>query len=304
MIRLPVSSLMSVSGLLAAAALTPCYAQDLPFQLDGVETHAIESSVLGQTFVISVQLPTRLKDGSERFTVLYVTDGQPGPTFESLNYFMQWGGDVPRFITVEIGYPSKAEWQLRGRNYTPTNTGPITGYSGGLIDFGPITLEGVESGGAAGFLRFIREELMPFINDRYPTIPGEDGYFGDSLGGLFGIYVLLNEPETFNRYVLGSPSFWWDNGVMLTHASDLAASGTTIDARLFMSAGARESPGMIVNIEQMARILSTVDGLAIETYVFPDESHMSVFSMNYVRGVQWAYATSEPHFLDAYGDGR
>ena len=47
-------------------------------------------------------------DGSERFPVLYLPDGQPGPKFEDENYFMQWGGDVPRYITVEIGYPSRA----------------------------------------------------------------------------------------------------------------------------------------------------------------------------------------------------
>lgn len=287
-------------GLLIALITIPCSSQELPFQLDTLETHVLESRVLGQTFVVSVQLPTRLKDGSERFPVLYLPDGQPGPTFEEENYFMQWGGDVPRYITVEIGYPSKAQWQLRNRNFTPTNTGPVAGYSDDLIDFGPFSLDGVESGGAAEFLEFIREELKPFINGNFPTVPGQDGYFGDSLGGLFGMFVLLNEPETFDKYILGSPSLWWDDGLMLEQAERVAAADTRVDARLFMSVGGLESESMISNMEQAARLLADVDGLTIKTEIIPDESHMSVFSMNYVRGVKWAYESSDPYFLDAY----
>jgi predicted alpha/beta superfamily hydrolase len=299
MLRACLSSKILVSLSIALIAI-PCFSQELSFQLDSVETRVFESKVLGQTFVISVQLPTRLKDGSERFPVLYVSDGQPGPTFEAQNYFMQWGGDAPRFITVEIGYPSKGEWQLRNRNFTPSNTGPLEGYSDDLIDFGSVSLQGVESGGAAEFLEFIREELKPFINGNFPTIPGQDAYFGDSLGGLFGMFVLLNEPETFDKYILGSPSLWWDSGLLLEQAERIAAAGTRLDARLFMSVGGRESESMIANMEQAARILAAVDGLTIRTEVIPDESHMSAFSLNYVRGVKWSFQTSEPYFLDAY----
>jgi hypothetical protein len=132
------------------------------------------------------------------------------------------------------------------------------------------------------------------------TIRGQDGYFGDSLGGLFGMFVLLNEPDTFGRYILGSPSLWWDDGLMLKQAEQFAAAGNRVDARLFMSVGGRESKAMISGVEQMARLLAGVDGLEIGTQVIPDESHMSVLSINYVRGVQWAYQTAEPYFLDAY----
>jgi predicted alpha/beta superfamily hydrolase len=37
---------------------------------------------------------------------------------------------------------------------------------------------------APEFLRFIREELIPMIDANYPTIKGDRGFFGDSLGGL------------------------------------------------------------------------------------------------------------------------
>ena len=195
-------------------------------------------------------------------------------------------------------------WQLRDRDFTPTDTGPLEGY-GELIDFGSISFEGERTGGAANFLKFIREELKPFIDKKYPTIPEDDGYFGDSYGGLFGLYVLFNEPTTFNRYILGSPSIWYDDEVIMKQGEQFVASGKAINARLFMSVGALEEEEgdefrMITNIERLETMLSSVKGLEIASYVFPEESHTSVISMNYIRGVQWAYKSSGMHFLEAF----
>jgi predicted alpha/beta superfamily hydrolase len=264
-----------------------------------VERHEVESKIIGQKFTISVQLPVRLKDDSEQFPVLYITDAIADPLFELENFRMQWLGNVPRFIAVNIGYPTWAEWQLRDRDLLPTDSGPVEGYDGGLIDFGSVSFEGARTGGAVNFLRFIREELMPFIDKTYPTIPEDNGYFGSSYGGLFGLYVLFSEPTTFNRYILGSPSTWWDNEVIMKQAADFGATGRTVNARLFMSAGALEEDE-VRNIRRLKTSLSDVKGLQIETYVFPDESHMTVWSMTYIRGVQWAYKTTEPWFIDVY----
>lgn len=57
---------------------------------------------------------------------------------------------------------------------------------------------------------------------------------------------------------------------------------------------------MISNMRQLERVLANVEGLEIEAHVFPDESHYSVFPMNCIRGVQWAYKRPEVDFLEAY----
>jgi predicted alpha/beta superfamily hydrolase len=302
MVRLHFLTCLLASTVMTSMFVPPCEAEEPPFELYTVEGHEVESKIIGQTFTISVQLPVRLKDGSERFPVLYITDAITDPLFEQDNFRMQWLGDVPRFIAVNIGYPTWAEWQLRDRDLLPTDSGPVEGYERGLIDFGSVSFEGARSGGAVNFLRFIREELMPFIDKTYPTIPEDNGYFGGSYGGLFGLYVLFNEPTTFNRYILGSPSTWWDNEVIMKQAEDFGATGRTVNARLFMSAGALEEDEYhtVSNIHRLKTSLSNVKGLQIETYVFPDESHMTVWSMNYIRGVQWAYKTTEPWFIDVY----
>jgi len=290
----------SALGILVSLAAYTCTAEELPFEFYSLQTHDIESAIVGQTFHITVQLPIRLKDGSERFPVLYVTDAQTGARFEEDDLWMQWSGEIPRYITVNIGYPSWVEWQLRQRDFSPTDLGPIPGYSGGLVDLEPTLLEGTKGGGAAAFLGFIRKELKPFIDKNYPTIPTDDSYYGNSGGGRFGVYVLLNQPETFSRYILGSPALKWEDDFILKQAESFAASGRSVSAKLFMAAGSLESGSMIPDMLEIARLLEKVEGLEIKTLIFPDESHATAFRLSYSHGVRWAYQKPEIPFLKAY----
>lgn len=66
-------------------------------------------------------------------------------------------------------------------------------------------------------------------------------YWGSSLGGLFGAWVLLNEPSTFRRYRLSSPSLWWDGGVIFQHEAAYAQSHD-LTARVLVSVGELEQP--------------------------------------------------------------
>src|SRR5947208_13717257 len=98
----------------------------------------------------------------------------------------------------------------------------------------------VTSGGASKFLAFMRDELIPFINGRYPTNPADRAYFGQSLGGLFGVYVLLTKPDTFTRYIIGSPSIWWGGEDALKLATDYEKTHDDLSATVFIGIGALE----------------------------------------------------------------
>lgn len=64
----------------------------------------------------------------------------------------------------------------------------------------------IKFGGADKHLAFISKDVIPFIEDQYRTESNRRVYFGYSLGGGFGTHVLLNAPNTFTHYLLGSPS--------------------------------------------------------------------------------------------------
>ena len=84
----------------------------------------------------------------------------------------------------------------------------------------------------------------------------------DSLGGLFGLYTLFNQPDTFNRYIVGSPSIWWGDRAIMKDAEEFVASEKAPDAKVFMSVGALEERGgedasfaMVTNMFQLETLL-------------------------------------------------
>jgi predicted alpha/beta superfamily hydrolase len=74
------------------------------------------------------------------------------------------------------------------------------------------------SGKSAQFIAFIEKELQPFIEKRFKTNASKT-IIGQSLGGLLETEILLKKPELFNKYIIISPSLWWDNGSLLNQPS-------------------------------------------------------------------------------------
>ncbi len=60
-------------------------------------------------------------------------------------------------------------------------------------------------GQAENHLAFIRNEVIQYVDNNYRTDPDSRSYFGYSLSGAFGAYIVLTQPDTFNNYILGSP---------------------------------------------------------------------------------------------------
>ena len=79
------------------------------------------------------------------------------------------------------------------------------------------------TGGAQGFgldiakkfLSFINNNLKPLIESKFNIDNLNQSYCGFSFGGLFGLYTLFTSTESFQRYVIGSPSIWWKNKFIL-----------------------------------------------------------------------------------------
>ena len=69
-------------------------------------------------------------------------------------------------------------------------------------------------GQADQHLRFIRNDVMKYVDKNFRTDPVNRSYFGYSLGGLFGAYVLAAKPDTFNNYIIGSPTLQNSNPLL------------------------------------------------------------------------------------------
>ncbi|MDX2059852.1 MAG: alpha/beta hydrolase-fold protein [Gemmatimonadales bacterium] len=268
------------------------------------EWHTLYSPQVGDSFKIRVLLPPMIPGEKTRFPVLYMTDTHSGFAVEDDGLRLMMMSEIPRFISVGIGYPKAPSIMqalgIRARDLThvPMNDAQ----AGGALPIEGMLKAAVANGGGPQFLAFIREQLIPFIDAKYPTDPKDRGYWGDSLGGLFGCYVLFTRPETFNRYIIGSPSLWWAGEDMFKVAEQYFKTRGDLPARVFIGVGGLEElpPGtsfrMVTNVLRLERMLRTRNypGLRLTTRIFPDESHTTVASMNLIRGLVAVYDPPAP----------
>jgi hypothetical protein len=278
--------------------------------LAGTEVHYLQSAHVGDEFKVFVG-----RCGPADATalpVLYLTDanGHFGAAVDAIRT-MQLSQFLPPMLVVGIGYRrgGLADTEdLRTRDYTPSRDEV----------FVRVYSERAGLGGAPQFLRFIGDELMPWVADRYPVDPGDATYFGHSLGGLFGTYALLSAPETFARYIIASPSYWWDKGVTFRLEAEYAASHRDLPANVFFGIGdAEDVDGRnreCVNLSEQERAITAefpidmvatmhkfVDrlggrgypGLIVSEQVFADEFHITVAPLILSHGLRRLF--NAPH---------
>jgi hypothetical protein len=241
-------------------------------------------------------------ESNDRYPVLYVLDADLlfGWVADQIRFVASLHGfpnlpNLPNAIVIGIGYPTTVFDQprlwisLRARDMTPTQD--------------PEHMRAVGSEGTSGnaekFLRFMRNELMPYINSNYRTDPEDATIVGASFGGLFALYALFHEPEIFRRYVALSPSLWWDEKVMFEYEREYASKHAELPAKLFLSVGSIEelesaNAHMMSNLKEFARILEQRKyvGLEWESHIFEDEGHISAQGTAIIRGISSVFSKS------------
>ena len=212
------------------------------------------------------------------------------------------GGEIPPVTLVTIGYPIGADFTqfsaLRSRDFTPMTD---AWHEERLAEMSMGTP--VKTGGGAAFLEFLTAELRPWLRERY-GVADDSTYVGDSLGGLFGTYVLLNAPASFQRYVIGSPWLAYSIETCLEWEAKYAAQHHDLDAAVFYAAGAAEDvlsplmmPPMVpvflrgnvaANTERMVERLRSrsYPSLRLTSRIYPEQTHFTVPSVIYAQGLR------------------
>lgn len=251
--------------------------------LPDVESSEFHSRFTGHDYRVFVALPSGYRQSNRRYPVLYAPD-YDGVFFglRSAAFLMNFGSMLEDFILV--GVPLKSEnmdaW-ARDRTFdlTPTADRAVNASTGKQYH------GGVRSGGAPQFLRALTEELIPFIESKY-RVTSDRGLAGFSYGGLFASWVLLDANGAFARYLIGSPSLWWDNGVVLKK------SPQALHGRVFLSVGASEGPVMVDPLKRFAAALESPANpdLHVESHIFEDTDHLSGAPAAMSRGLKVLYA--------------
>ena len=222
-----VVALLNWSPIAAAQSQPPGQSSYPTVGLSSTQVRAVTSAVLARDYRIYVSLPWSYGSTEKRYPTLYVTDADERFGFDRGAYQdLHADQEIPELVVVGIAYgtdlpgASPAWSSRRTREFTPSAAKDSPG-----------------SGEAAQFSRFIREELIPFIDANYRTDRTDRTLTGGSLGGLFTIYVMLQTPNAFQHYIARSPSLWWDNGMMFALEQTYAATHRDLPVTLHTSMG-------------------------------------------------------------------
>ena len=290
-----------VLGLMAIPGLSRGQdrAGQAPVPMPASELREFHSEILQQDFLIYVQLPLAYDpQREEKYPVMYATDGNRAfPLVANVSTVLGFPDTgFPQVVVVGIAYPidSMADWAAwRTRDLTPTrHEGTEQHWSNLLARMTGDDSYDVHTGGAARFLAFITDELVPFIEAQYRVAADDRALGGYSYGGLFTLYALFEKPGFFQRYFAGSPSLAYDDEALFRIEAAAAAADTALEGRLFLSAGELEGEDTVDRMNRMAATLASraYPGLEIQTQVFEDEGHRSGYAASVMRAFTWLYA--------------
>ncbi len=217
---------------------------------------------------------------ARRYPVLYMQDGQNCFVHEDASYGTAWeiqtvlgqliaAGAAPPAIIVGIW--SIAEWRLL--DYRPAR--PFLYLSESARSR---VLAGMGSRPRSdAYLAFIVDELKPFIDRRYRTLPGRDPTFvmGSSMGGLISLYAACEYPDVFGGAACVSTHWPAVEGVIAPYLRDRLPDPAT--HRLYFDYGTTTvdtlyRPGQLV-VDKLMAAAGYTPGKNWISRVYPGAGH-------------------------------
>lgn len=248
-------------------------------RIPGVEVYTIHSKLLGEDRKIRIQVPSG-NDPYTAYPTLYLLDAeaQMNHVAGQVQYLSESYKIIPNMIVVGIDNTD------RMRDLTPSH--PDVGPDGKMDTSARSPFR--NTGGGEKFLQFIKQELMPFVESRYKTVPYKI-LSGHSLGALMAVYCLLHHPDYFNAYLAISPSFQWDNMIVLKQAAK--TSFEKEKNRLLFFSDANEDAAFHQNQLAFDSLLHEKNSpwLRYKRTFYPEETHISEPVKAFYDGLRFIY---------------
>ena len=296
----PLSLLVALCCLCNSALAAPA-SVPASYVLEHTEVRDIRAQALKRDYQLYVALPDSYQQGSKRYPVLFVVDANYGfPIVRNIAQRLNKHAGMEEVVVVGLSYANgDGGVYSRRRDYTPT-TPRKHDYRSDMPGRQPAF------GEAAAYGKFLSEEVFPFIASHYRVNMRRKVFIGHSYGSLLGLQFLLTAPRTFEHYILGSPSLWYDAGIMFEREQAYAASHKDLPASVFFGIGGLEklAPGkkrsraeeyadMLADLREFDAKLKShkFPNLKTRLRVFEDEDHASVFPLVLTHGLR-SYLTS------------
>ncbi len=243
------------------------------FQLPAIQVVPIKDSGTGRDYELYVKLPDSYDPSTDKsHPVIYIADARWHIEIISGSMEHLVEDAVLVGISWEKGIPIQ---QSRMRDYTPDK------YTGENYNH--------PTGQALEHLAFIRDNVFKYVESEYKIDPTQRTYFGYSVSGTFGSYILLTQPNTFRNYIIGSPAPLFSGESAHEYQPISQVIPETLDANVFLSVGSDEAPRYIENAFSLMRFLKSrkTRESQLEFKVIESADHGFAFPMSAMQGLYW-----------------
>ena len=271
-----VSAVLSACSLLAGIAIAR---QDQSFPkvtIAGSEVRSITSAAIGRQMDLYLHLPSDYdREKTKKYPALYILDGQwDFKLMDSVLGGLVYDKFAPEMILVGITYSGEnADYDgLRAMDLTPVAVEQIKG-----------------SGNAPNFLKFLKRELIPFVESNYRADPTRRVLQGSSYAGLFTLYTLFSDPGMFSAYVSVSPAVPFGDRYAFRQEAEFAKEHKELPVKLYIAVGGSEGLSRPVHEFMQAVQSRGYQGLKLETRVAEGERHAGNKPELFNRGLRFVF---------------
>jgi predicted alpha/beta superfamily hydrolase len=255
-----------------------------PTESPGPEQHApgvFYSYAVGDYYEIYVALPEDYDEKGPQYPVIYLLDADwyfdgsntriPAGGVEKIVSRLAENGDIPDVILVGIGYCHGEN--NRGRDFLLSYT---------------------------HFYKFLKDELIPFIDKAYNTSSEGRTLIGHSDGGFFTMYAFfqygLHSP-VFENFVAISGDFTKVGRCLFSEESYMyqRMKNGVLDVWLYMAVGEYEEDRFVTSNREMAERLRTREyaGFHIVSKKYRGLNHGSIVAPAIEDGLKWIFKGTE-----------
>jgi predicted alpha/beta superfamily hydrolase len=263
------------------------------------KTDSLYSNILKEKreILVYVPQPDNPYVKTETYPVLYLYDGAKSfmKTVAMIDHLSSDYGSYrcPKMIVVAVVHPDRFKDLFP--NMAKDN-------KDGMDDFG----------------KFMEQELIPYIDKKYPTQPYRT-VIGHSLGGLRVAHSVVYQSQLFNSYIALDPSLGHDMNVWSNKASEVMSKKSFYNASLFIAmahtmpksmsleAIKKDTSGESRHMRTIAQFADDINsnknqGLQFDWKYYPNETHSEVTFSGTYDGLNsvfsWYYNSEQEKIMD------
>lgn len=253
---------------------------DTSFKIPRTTVVELKETSTGREYPLFIKFPKSYNSKPlDQYPVIYLTDAWYSFQIVSgATRFPMNSGAMEEAIIVAVSYSKGSRGSSsRFRDYTPIKEPSWK----------------METGNAEGHAKFIKDIVFPYIESNYRAQSNQRTFVGNSLGGLFGAYILFHHSDMFSSYILGSPSVWFKNDYLLS----VPVNKIENPLKVYISVGKLETPkngegeNMVEGAKMLASKIQSLENPNIDLKLSTIEgaTHETAFPTTAIQGLNWIY---------------